>query len=225
MTKPNTVGRFGSAAPPSPWKTDAIGHVEELEVWSHDAARAQLDTLTPVRQIMQRVAASVPQHLSIDEVRSLLVASGLSAVPVADESGAPVGVVSALAILGELPEYESTEVEQGFSSATVLDPFGEGSRDEFERSESNGGFRVMRVLCPAVSTIMQPLRRSVRDSSSVRAAARVMVEESLQHLPVVGSDGQLVGMLRALDLVGFLAGLPVPLPVLPPPARRRTTEA
>lgn len=83
----------------------------------------------------------------------------------------------------------------------------------------------MRVLCPAVSTIMQPLRRSVRDSSSVRAAARVMVEESLQHLPVVGSDGQLVGMLRALDLVGFLAGLPVPLPVLPPPARRRTTEA
>ncbi len=221
MTQPKPVGRFGSAAPPSPWSAGVSAH----DTWAHDVPRDPLDAHTPVSKIMQRVAACVPMHLSIDEVRSLLVASGLPAVPVVDETGAPVGVVSALDILGELPEFETTELEQGFSSPSALDPFGELSRDDFERSESDGGFRVMRVLSPAVSTIMQPLSRAVTDSDSARAAARVMAAESLQFLPVVCPEGQLVGMLRALDLVGFVAGGPLPLPVLPPRPRRRTTEA
>lgn len=207
MHKSNPAGRFGSTAPAPPWSIDQSPRTDELD----DLARCQLDSSAPVSRVMQRAVVCVSERLSVDEVRGILLESRLGAAPVVNARGFPVGVVSAIDILRELPEYETRAVDLGHSRSTGLDPFADETDDDAEALDGADGFRVMRVLHEPVSSLMVPLACCVRQDSTLQSAAMVMAAEHLHHLPVVDANGHLVGMLCSLDVVGFVAGLPAPV--------------
>jgi CBS domain-containing protein len=70
--------------------------------------------LTPVSEIMARDVVSVPPHLGVEELAELLLSKGISGVPVVDELGKPIGVVSKTDLLP--PRGTPTR-----SNATVAD--------------------------------------------------------------------------------------------------------
>ncbi|MBW8482413.1 CBS domain-containing protein [Actinomadura parmotrematis] len=87
------------------------------------------------------------------------------------------------------------------------------------------GGPVLRAADRPVTDLVTP-SVTVRQESTVRQAARAMLDAGRDHVVVTGPDARIVGLLTARDLLGALAGAPsrtsphtVVLPALQRPAR------
>ena len=118
------------------------------------------------------------------DIAEMLLEHEISGMPVCDDSGAVLGVVSEGDIL--------------FKESGRLDPRGGfvgwllGSRSERQLEKAQA-----RTAGEAMSS--PPITAAPFESSA--AAARRMTEEGINRLPVVTMDGRLVGILTRTDLI------------------------
>ena len=134
-----------------------------------------------VGEVMTSPAVTVPPETPLREVAAILTEKGISGLPVVDESGALVGVVSEADILyKELPE-----AQRAGRFASLLNP----------HAHSDG----KRAARTAGEAMTSPAR-SIEATSHVSDAARTMIEAGINRLPVV-ADGKLVGIVTRADLV------------------------
>ncbi len=56
-----------------------------------------------------------------------------------------------------------------------------------------------------VADIMMPIAFTLPEEAPLAFAAALMATEGVHHIPVVSEDNQVVGMISALDLVGWMA--------------------
>jgi CBS domain-containing protein len=113
---------------------------------------------------------------------------GVSALPVVDEKGTVVGIVSE----GDL--VRRTELGTETAGSWWLVPLAEGAARDYRKSHA-----------AAVRDVMTRPVIGVRPSATLRQIAKLMEERRIKRVPVL-DEGRLVGIVSRADLVRQLAG-------------------
>jgi CBS domain-containing protein len=141
-----------------------------------------------VRDLMQADVLTTTVEASLKDVARTLVENRISGMPVCDADGRVVGVISE----GDILFKEQGRPEQ--RSAPLGWLLDGGSRTELKKATARTVGDAMTA--PAVT---------IRPSSSATAAARLMIEQSVNRLPVVTQDDRLLGIVTRADLVRAFA--------------------
>jgi CBS domain-containing protein len=140
-----------------------------------------------VRQVMTTDVATVTAAASLPDVIDLMVTRDVSGLPVVDDGGRVVGVVTDADIVARQAEGGAVATRRS-SFTDVL----HGRHNRWWRKAAG-----MRV-----SEIMTSPARTVTATTSLRAAASLMLNQGVRRLPVVDDDdGRLVGIISRRDLL------------------------
>ncbi|MET9258597.1 CBS domain-containing protein [Amycolatopsis sp. NPDC004079] len=135
-----------------------------------------------VSDVMNWPVVTAAPGTPFKELVDLLVANGISAAPVTDGSGRPVGVVSERELLARYDRRAEGPRPGLFASSR--------RRRGWARAR---GRRAVDVMCTPV--------RTVRQDEPLADAARWMVEANLRRLFVVDGSGTLTGVLARRDVL------------------------
>jgi len=138
-----------------------------------------------INECMKRNVVSVPATLTIAEAAAIFVARKVGMLPVVDEMGKPIGVVSLRDLLDlELPDFINLIADLDF-----VHDFGavETTRPSLEE------------LAQPVTSIMQPITTIPEDCGLLRAYA-MMLQHNLLDFPVVTKNDKLVGIASRVDV-------------------------
>jgi predicted transcriptional regulator len=149
-----------------------------------------------VREIMTTSVVTAAPDMSIRELGQLLMRTKVSGVPVVDESGRPIGVVSKSDII----DWAHNEDDAyGLEKMFYRNAFG-------VKEPLPPGFHLERIEEGTVQEIMTPLVLSVSAGTPIRLAARMMAFEGV-HRVIVLEEGKIVGILTTMDIVRAVGGL------------------
>jgi CBS-domain-containing membrane protein len=128
------------------------------------------DLMTP-NPVSIRVAATAQDAIAV------FVDKAISAAPVIDDAGRPIGVLSSADILTHERELAS---RQPSASTKTSGPQGDSTR---------------------VRDLMTPIVFSLRSEAPAAKVVAEMVSLNVHHLFVVDADGSLIGVISAIDIV------------------------
>jgi CBS domain-containing protein len=141
---------------------------------------------------------SIRSEASIREAIALLTDKGISAAPVIDEAGLPVGVVSRTDILvHDREKVEYMEPRPEYFSRTEL--------TTHDGEDLSGEFQVERVEVVPVRDVMTPVVFSISREAPARRAVQDMLALKVHRLFVVDGSGVLVGVISAIDILKHLS--------------------
>ncbi|HEV3377125.1 MAG TPA: CBS domain-containing protein [Thermoleophilaceae bacterium] len=147
-----------------------------------------------VRDIMDPEPATVRRDSPVEEVVATLRDNELPGVPVVDDDGRVVGIVTEADLVlpddqGDLhiPHYINL-----FGGTVFLEPLG-----RFEE-------RLRKAFASKAEDMMSTDPDTVSPDTTVQEAARLIHETGHNRLPVV-EDGRLVGVVTRVDVLGALA--------------------
>ncbi len=156
-----------------------------------------MDETTPVSAVMSRPAVATREHAKAVEAARLMREFHISGLPVLDEHGRLVGMLSERDLVGDLHRATGVGSDRGLLDL-LLDsapPHGPTVLEACRRRMETA--RVGDLMTRAVVTIAP--------EASLRDAARAMDARQIRRLPVVDGRGGLVGVLTADDLVRSVA--------------------
>ncbi len=145
-----------------------------------------------VYEIMTHEVITARPEMSIREAAELMATHGISGLPVVDERGAVVGILSE----GDLILRQTPRTPRPWWRGFFQD--GERMAREYQKAM---GTTVGEVMTRAVVCVSPDL--------PVESAALILAERQIRRLPVV-SQGRLVGIVSRGDLVRALARTPAP---------------
>ena len=148
----------------------------------------------PVSAVMTSNVICVEPDVGIESLLSVLLERAISGVPVGDETGKPVGIVS------------KTDLVRLLEDGAIPDSGHElhvRSEDGFEY-ELGPGFHAEELSGVTAADLMCPLVYSVHPDSSLAQAAAMMAFEGVHRVPVVSDAGEVVGLLSAIDVLRWL---------------------
>jgi CBS domain-containing protein len=180
--------------------------------------------MSRVRDLMQTEVISISPGASVVDLIQLLGEKEISGVPVVDDSGDLVGVVSSKDVVGLARELDAVPeaARWGLSlgapprDESLLNPPIEGEffayyvtpgggfvdlRDQIREISGNAfeGYTVAEIMTPAPITITP--------EASLNELAALLKDRKV-HRALVVSDGSLVGIVTTMDLLGALADQP-----------------
>jgi CBS domain-containing protein len=145
--------------------------------------------------LMTRNVVSVGPDVPINQIAKVLVENGISAVPVVDESGAPVGMVSE----GDLIPRREVEREARRDWWLDLLVEGEAPNPDFLAYLKAPNQKATHVMtCPVVT---------VDPDTNVPEIAQLLAKHRIKRVPVV-QDGRVVGIVSRADLLRAFAEHP-----------------
>lgn len=133
-----------------------------------------------IEDVMTREPKAVTEETPLKEAARVLAEAGISGLPVTDEAGRVVGVVSEADIIGK----EAGAPHERSLLARLL-PGGESPKLEARTAGE-------AMTSPAIT---------ITADREVAEAARAMTQRSVNRLPVVDAEGKLVGIVTRADLV------------------------
>ncbi|CAM6023365.1 unnamed protein product [Sphagnum balticum] len=135
----------------------------------------------------------VEASTTVDEALELLVSHRITGLPVVDDMGRLVGVVSDydLLALDSISGNRSRETETGL--------FPEPGRTWKAFKEIQK--LLLKTHGKTVGEVMTPSPLVVRESTNLEDAARVLLDTKFRRLPVVDDAGKLVGLLTRGNVV------------------------
>jgi CBS domain-containing protein len=144
------------------------------------------------RDIMTTEVVSAGPDTTTREISRLLLENGISAVPVVDSGGAPIGMVSE----GDLIGRNDTDREARRDWWLAMLAEGEDLSPEFLGALRTKERRARDVMTAPVVTISE--------ETEVGEIARLLAAHRIKRAPVV-RDGRLVGIVSRADLLRTLA--------------------
>lgn len=138
-----------------------------------------------VSELMTAQVLTIGPEAPIKDVAKILVANGISGLPVCDIEGKVLGVISEGDILYK--EHDPAEGHIGGPLGWIID--GTPDRQGYAKAKALTARKAM--TSPAIT---------IAPYESVAQAARIMCERHVNRLPVV-KDEQLVGIVTRADLV------------------------
>jgi CBS domain-containing protein len=150
---------------------------------------------TLVRDIMDSNPATVRPDASVEEVVKALREHELPGVPVVDDDGRLVGIITEadLVLPDEKGDLHLPHYIDLFGGTIFLEPL-----SHFESS-------LRKAFASTAADLMTADPDTVRPDTPVQEAARLIHETGHNRLPVVDEDGRLVGVVTRVDLLGALA--------------------
>jgi CBS domain-containing protein len=161
-----------------PMNNRPIPSASELELSEPLPAPA----LCTVGDVMSREVIAVNPDTSLQTAAELMLEHAISGMPVVDEQGQLLGVVSKTDLVRRL----AGEDESG-----VMLPPGQH-----------------RVDVTTVEDVMTRHVLIVPEKASLTEAAKLMVNAGVHRVPVVSTRGVLAGLVTTSDIVRWVAGLP-----------------
>ncbi|MCA9521375.1 MAG: CBS domain-containing protein [Myxococcales bacterium] len=166
----------------------------ELPISSRPAREQSLATRTAISAIMQPVPVRIHPDSTVESVLEEVINRNLYGVPVVDDDGKPVGIISKSDFLRERYfERDSAEWRQ----VAVA--------DDAVTLDLGPGFHIDEATHLVVSELMTPLVFCLPDEASVAQAAALMTIEGVHQVPVLDLDGRVCGIVSALDILRFYA--------------------
>jgi CBS domain-containing protein len=169
--------------------------------------------MTTVRDIMQRDVITVSPSTSVREISQTLARESIGGVPVVDDDGKVVGMVSATDIVRATAQ--NAEVELGFEAGAPTENVEEreGALDEVPNllapDRQPGWVRPIVLSDPVddldATSIMTPATFSVRPDISVAEFAEFLLRGRI-HRALVLEAGVLVGIATSFDALRALVG-------------------
>jgi CBS domain-containing protein len=144
--------------------------------------------------LMRPNPVSIRAHATVREAAALLTDKAISAAPVIDNAGHPVGVLSRT----DLVQYEREKADY---VPPVPDYYTEGDISLATGEVLPAGFQVESADRTEVWQIMTPAVFSVPPDAPALTVVREMVQRKVHRLFVVDADGTLVGVISALDVL------------------------
>ncbi|GAA3560074.1 CBS domain-containing protein [Nonomuraea rosea] len=144
-----------------------------------------------VRDVMTTDVAAVDQQVSFHAVAELLIEKGVSAVPVLDDDGHVVGVVSETDLLAK----------EEFKGCYYGDDYRPPLRSRIRHSAGSEGNRHRKSLGETAGELMTSPAHVTLPDASIVTAARHMDRQGVKRLPVVDANGRLIGIVSRHDLI------------------------
>jgi len=163
------------------------------------------------RDLMTTDVTVVPPDMPARKIAMILLDGGISAVPVVDATGAPIGMVSEGDLMGRREDVRGQRREWWL---TLLAE-GESLNPEFLAHLRSMEFTAKDVMTAPVVT--------VSESTEAAEIAELLSSYRIKRVPVV-RDGRIVGIVSRADLVRGQTGHPRP-PRAPQPASKPTEAA
>jgi CBS domain-containing protein len=138
----------------------------------------------PVRAVMTREVVSVTPTTPLADVMDLLIGRLFTAVPVVDEGGHVLGIVSD----GDLMERGGLPQRMGVT-------------ERLDQTTLTAQLAEMRRAGRLARDVMSSPALTIRDEAALAHAVSLMVERQVKRLPVVDGQARLVGMLSRLDVL------------------------
>lgn len=148
--------------------------------------------MTTARDIMTSKVLSVGPEASTRDIARLLLANGISAVPVVDGDGVPIGMVSEGDLIGR--DEPDREARRDWWLALFAE--GETLSPAFLQQLRKAGSTARDVMASPVVTVTA--------DAGVDEIARLLAAYRIKRVPVV-HDGRLVGIVSRADLLRVLA--------------------
>ena len=144
--------------------------------------------------IMDSEPVTVSPETSVEEVVRVLKSHELSGVPVVNEGGRCVGIITEadLVLSDEQGDLHIPHYIELMGGVVFLEPL-----RRFEE-------RLRKAVASTANDMMTEDPVTIEASASVRDAARVMAEQGHNRLPVV-EHGRLVGVVTRVDVLQALA--------------------
>jgi len=173
--------------------------LQDVDVLKYTHARRQ-GTLTalPVRQLMETAVVTVQLDTTVAAVVEMLLQAPFRVLPVVDEQRHLRGIVST----GDLIKADVLPLRRGLlRAARELDAL---TVQSVEAALQKGQHNTRTA-----QDIMNPQVRTIGPDQPLHAAARLLVETQLRNLPVVDSNGVVLGMITRADLLQALRVSPL----------------
>jgi PII-like signaling protein len=176
--------------------------VQEIEVLKYTHARRQgISPRLPVRQMMETALTTVPLETPVATLVELLLQAPFRVLPVVDEQRRLQGIVS----VGDLINAGLLPLRRGLiRAARDLDAQTEQTLESSLQVAQRSPRRAQDIMNRQICTI--------GPDQSIREAAQILVKTRLRNLPVVSSDGILLGMLIRADLLQAIRTSPLMSP-------------
>ncbi len=140
----------------------------------------------------------VTPETPLEELLQLIVEAGISGVPVVDAEGRAIGMISKT----DLVWHAYEEIEE---------------REDEDFLRRRLGYVVPHPSAPLqVSDLMRTSALTVAAQTPIVEAAALMAGAGVHRLPVVDGEGRVIGIVSALDVLGWVAregGSPIPRPL------------
>lgn len=148
-----------------------------------------------VKDLMTRDPIVVRPELPVEALVNLFVARNINGVPVVDESGRLVGMVTTGDLIHRVADERVPSRDSIWQESLYKSVFG---RAGTEPNPAEGA---------TAAEVMSPNPAHVVPSDDMAVAARLLIEHKVKCLPVL-DDGRLVGVVSRLDLLRCLRGNP-----------------
>ncbi len=145
-----------------------------------------------VREIMQTEVVTVRPDATVGDLADILAKNKVSGVPVVDDQGGVLGMVSEADIILQDADLHFPYYIQFLESVIYL----QSVRKFEERFRKAFGSKVTEVMSEEVVAISP--------DASVREAATIMADRNINRLPVT-EGGKLVGIVTRGDIVRAIA--------------------
>ena len=151
--------------------------------------------MTTVADIMDRDPVTVSPERTVEEVVRVLKANELTGVPVVNEGGRCVGIITEadLVLADEEGDLHIPHYIELMGGVVFLEPL-----RRFEE-------RLRKAVAASAQDMMTEDPVTVDPTASVHEAARLISERGHNRIPVV-EHGRLVGLVTRVDVLQALAG-------------------
>jgi CBS domain-containing protein len=150
-----------------------------------EARNANKESAMKAGELMSTILVVVPPEMPASSVAELLSARGISAAPVVDAGGAPVGIVTEGDLIRRLADEPPGPI------AWFLNLF----RNPMRLAE-----RFVKAHGATARDVMTKDLVTVDEDTPAEKIARIMEERRIKRVPVV-RDGRLVGIVSRADLL------------------------
>ncbi|UCD10858.1 MAG: CBS domain-containing protein [Nitrospinaceae bacterium] len=143
------------------------------------------------KDIMTKEVITVTRETSLQDLSRIFMENGINGLPVVDEEGAVIGVVTQGDLIEQKKQLHIPTVIALFDWVVPLE-----SEKKFEAD-------VKKMTASTVADIFHPHPVTVDVNADLTEIATLMAEEDVHTLPVL-DGGRLVGIIGKLDLIrGF----------------------
>jgi CBS domain-containing protein len=146
--------------------------------------------------IMTRDVTAIKPDMPKRHIAALFVSKKIGAVPVVDETGVPIGIVTAADMILQHTPANAEETKQREWWLTLLAE-GEPLHPDF--------LATLEETDPVAREIMSSPAITVADTEDVAEVARLLTTRHIKQLPVVNHEGKLVGIVGRFDLIRAMA--------------------
>ncbi|MER5419031.1 CBS domain-containing protein [Streptosporangium roseum] len=144
-----------------------------------------------VKDVMTTQVSSVNGSTPFKDVAEVLIAHGVSALPVVDGEGHVIGVVSEADLLRK-EEFRERYYREGYRPPLRARLRHRLSQEGTDGGKAHGDTAAQLMTAPAVT---------IGPRASIVTAVRLMEEHGVKRLPVVDDDGLLEGIVSRHDLL------------------------